>query len=337
MRQFTAAMLLLTSTGCSLSRMIDKATLKSVMPGMMPASDIGQICTAGTALGPLTASLDPDDPPQKALVLTGMAAGMCADLAVWEAELERRRAPHEGRGAAAEDLLARESRLHADAARRYFSAWENLEAAFGPVGEGCPDLNEKRNEDTLYLLGLSSGVLAMLHDRAAQGEVGVPMDIPPRVARAATCLDDEKFWAVPSALEGALTASIPGPDQAAGLEQLDAAAARGAQTGVRLAQAFQVQTLSTTGRTDALRAAIEAHAASMQAVPGDPSWRLLDGFASRLILHESDRIWMSEEGKRTPIGALGTFPGTDAFDFGDDLLRDLIPAAPEETTPEEQP
>jgi len=321
---------------CSPSKMIDKATLKTVLPGMMPAPDVAMVCQAGTALGPLAAALDPDNAPDRALVLTMMSAGMCADLAVWDAELERLRAPHEGRGAAAEDLLERESRMHAVAASRYYAAWQSLEAAFGPVGDGCPDLNSKRNEDTLYLLGLSSGVLAMIHDRAAMGVAGVPTDIPPRVARAAGCLDDETFWAVPSALEGALTASIPGPNQAAGLEMLNAAADRGAATGVRLAQAFQAQTLSTLGMEDALRAAIEAHGASLSEVPADPQWRLLDAFASRLILHESDRIWMSEEGKRTPIGMVGTFPGTDAFDFGDDLLRDLLPAPTEEDQPQEE-
>ncbi|MFT4979209.1 MAG: hypothetical protein ACI8S6_005119, partial [Myxococcota bacterium] len=200
LKRLISTSLLLSCAACSPAHLIDKATLKRVMPGMMPAPDVEMICAAGTALGPLTSALDVDNPPQKSLVLTMMAAGMCADVAVWEAELERRRAPHEGRGAVAEDLLERESRLHAVAARRYYAAWQNLEAAFGPVGEDCPKLNEKRNEDLLYLLGLSSGVLAMIHDRSAQGVVGVPMDIPPRVGRAASCLDDDRFWAVPSAL-----------------------------------------------------------------------------------------------------------------------------------------
>lgn len=337
MKRLISLTLLTSIAGCNTSKMINNATLKTMMPGMMPSPDVAMVCTTGTALAPVATALDPEDPPHKATVMTMMAAGMCAELSVWEAELERRRAPHEGRGAAVVDLLEREGRLHAAAAQRYYAAWQSLEAAYGPVGDGCPSLDTKRNEDALYLLGLSSGVLAMIHDRAAQGTVGVPMDIPPKVGRAAACLDDEKFWAVPSALAGAIQASLPGPDQAGGFEMLSASAARGGSSGVRLAAAFQIQTLSTTGQDDALRDAILAYTEAVAATPADPQWRLLDSFAHHLIQHESDRIWMAEEGKRTPIGSLGTFPGTDAFDFGDDLLRDLLPTAPEDDSQEEQP
>lgn len=334
MKRAIALTLFTMGMGCSPAKMIDKATLNTMMPGIMPVSDVGMVCTTGTALAPLATAISSDAPPHNTTVLTMLAAGMCADLAVWEAELERRRAPHEGRGAAVVDLLEKETRLHEEAARRYFAAWQSLEAAHGPIGEGCPSLRENRGEDALYLLGLSSGLLAMIHDRAAQGVVGVPMDIPPKVARATECLNDDVFWAVPSALAGAIQASLPGPDQAGGFERLATAAARGNQTGVRLAAAFQIQTLSTTGQDDALREAITEYANATAATDPDPQWRLLDSFAHRLIRHESDRIWMMEEGQRTPMGSLGTFPGSDAFDFGDDLLRDLLPAAPEEATEE---
>ncbi len=319
-------------TACSISKTIDKTTLKRIMPSMMEAGDVEMICASGTALAPLAAAMDSRAEPDRALVMTGMAAGMCTDVQVWEAELDRLRAPHEGRGAASVDLLEREMRLHALAAARYYSSWQHLEVAFGAIGEECPSLNSRRGEDLLYLLGLSSGVLAVIHSQASGGLFSVPGDIPPKVKRAAACLDDAAFWSVPSALQGAIQAGLPGPDRDAGLSVLAAAAT--ASSGVSLAEAFEIQTLSTIGQDEALQAAIAAYAADE--TPTDPQWALLEQFAARLIRHESDRIWMRQTGHRTPAGQLGTFPGsTDEITIGDDVLDSLLP--PEEPQSIEEP
>ena len=335
----TWMLLLPLLAACNTAKILDRSTLRRVLPGMMPVEDVAMVCTSGTALAPLVPALTGDRSADRALVLTGLSAGMCADLGVWEAELERLRAPHEGRGAAAVDLLERETRLRALAASRYLSAWDHLEAAYGEVGgeAGCPKLSEKDGEPLLYLLGLSSGLLAMIHDQAAQGAAGAPLDIPPRVMRAAGCLDSDALWQVPLALQLAIQASLPGHEREAALPALAAASAKGEAEGLWLGRAFQIQTLASLGEDAALREAIAAHAEARAPSNGvgDPQWGLLNSFATRLIQHESDRLWMREVGQRTPLGRLGTFPAADAFDFGDDLLEGLLPplVPSEEETP----
>jgi hypothetical protein len=261
------------------------------------------------------------------MVLTLVSSGMCGDLRAWEAELARHQVPWvysgEAIAVAAEDLAERERRTHATAARRYLAAWQALERAYGPVGQTrnngellCPELNpsESSNDGLTFGLGLSAGVLAVLHDRSSGGEANVPMDMPRKVERATQCLSDDKLWSMPSALQAAVWATVPGaaPEGKDAFAQLEAAASAGEATGLRLARAFQVQALSTAGREEELRTAIAAAAAAFAITSGpgaqDPSWALLDGYARRLILHESDKRWVAEKGHRTPAGAFGTFP-----------------------------
>jgi hypothetical protein len=280
-----------------------------------------------------------------------MSAGMCAEPRAWDAELAGAVASQEGRAASATDLFESERRHHASAAARYYLAWNHLEAAFGAVGTGeCPDLNTKDNEDLLYLLGLSTGLLALVHDSASGGVVDVPLDVPRFVDRGAECLDDDQWWGVPRALRAAVWATVPGagPEGVDPLAVLAESATKGDAAGVRLARAFQTQTLAGIGDTDALKSAITAHA---DAVHGDVRTHdphgLLNTYATLLVRHESDRIWVAETGHRTPAGQLGLFPAPpmdpSESDGLDDLLDALIPglgdepeaapAAPEKETP----
>jgi hypothetical protein len=228
---------------------------------------------------------------------------------------------------------------------RFYTAYQQLEGAFGIPGAGCPELEEE--DELLYLLGLSAGMLAMFHDRAAEGTAGVPMDIPQLVARAATCLDNNRWWGGPLALQASVWAMVPGavPEGEDAWATLAAASHTGEEQGVRLARAFQVQILDASGREEELRAAITEHAASVASTPADPQWLLLDTYATQMILHISDRIWTQERGHRTPLGGLGTFwqspqQTTDQYeDMFDDLMNGLDedpvepPAEAPDTTP----
>ena len=151
------------------------------------------------------------------------------------------------------------------------------------------------------------------------------MEIPLAIARAASCLQPDRWWGVPTALQAALWTSVPGaaPDGVDPWAVLEEAAREGEATGVRLARAFEVVALAGSGKAEALRTAIAAHAASLEKTPPDPKWRLLDRFATLMIRHESDRIWTQERGYRTPLGALGTFPDHQDDAVDTDLLEGL--------------
>ena len=326
--------------------------VRSLAPRMMANDDLEVMCLSGAVFSPTLGSLtaDPAKAPHAALVLTELSAGMCADIAIWDTQISYLRAQKAGLGTVAQDLLEQERRQHEVAARRYQRAWLHLNAQYGPVGEGCPSLNLYKNDDLLYLLGLTSGALAVMHDRAAGGVVDVPLDVPRKVVAGATCVDNTAWWGVPEALQAAVWATVPGAtpegtdlfavlERAARLGEGATDGPGGAPAPVRMARALQVQTLSGLGREDELKAAIAAHAASLAATPADPAWALLDRYAERMILHESDKRWLEATGHRTPGDQRGSFPGAaPVIDTAtDNLLDALMAAPPDASTPAASP
>jgi len=296
---------------CNVPRLVDKSTMTSMAPQIMANPDVGLGCATGAAMAPVLGALgDEDDRPDKALVLTMMSAAMCAEPVAWEAEILRLQAVRAGDGARSQDLLEVERRAHSLAARRYLAAWNHLEAAFGPLGEACPQLDSRKNDDLLLLLGLSSGLLASLHDQAGGAQVGVPLDVTRKVERAAGCLDNTTWWGVPAAMQAAVWASVPGatPDGADPIATLSASAAAGGAAGVHLARAFQAQTLATIGEVDGLKAAVAEQAEARRSPGMNPDYKLLNNYANQLIRHESDKRWVRATGHRTPGPHYGTFP-----------------------------
>jgi hypothetical protein len=306
--------------------MMSSYAVEHVMPFTMAASDVGMACETGVSMGYFLISFGRvTDEPDKAALVTLLPAGMCAEGEAWEQELRAARALREQRATEAQDARMVEKQRHAVAAKRFHGAWLRLVAAFGEPGEQCPEFEE--NDEALYLLGLNAGLLAVVHDRASGGEAGVPLSIPPMVARATQCLDDAKWWGAPKALEATLFTSVPGlaPEGVDAWAQLEQAAARGREQGVRLADAMWVLGAAAAGDEDMLRRAIATHAEAVATTKGAPDWNLLDSYATLIIQHESDRIWTQATGHRTPPGALGTFPETQDEGPGeeDGLFDDL--------------
>jgi hypothetical protein len=306
--------LLVTTTGCmkATGNLLGSTTNAVVLPEVMALGDLGMGCASGEALGGMIAAYGKaSKKAMRASVMTMESAAMCLDDDVWEAELEARRAYRDGDIPAWHDAKAREQRAHLIAAGRYRLAFDALQSAYGvpEPGEDCPKLSKSEDQLT-YLLGLSAGVLAVVNDMGADGKAGVPLSIPAAVVRGADCLDDDAWWGAPKALQASIYALQPGlqgtPDPWA---TFTASVAKGKAAHVRLADAFLAQTAATIGREDLTRAAIAEHAATVAESPADPSWKMLDVYATELVRHESDKIWTSAVGYRTPFGELGTFPG----------------------------
>jgi hypothetical protein len=317
---------LLVTTGCmkTTGNLLGATTNTVVLPQVMALGDLGMGCASGEALGGMVAAYGTaSKQANRASVMTMESAAMCVDEAVWEAELDALRAYRSGDTAAWHDAKAREQRAHLIAANRYQLTFDTLRSAYGvpEPGEACPKL--KKPEDQLtYLLGLSAGVLAVVHDMGADGAAGVPLSIPAAVVRAADCLDDDAWWGAPNALKASIWALQPGlegtPDPWA---TFAASVAKGKAANVRLPSAFLVQTAATIGREDLARQAISEHAEAVAAAPASADWKMLDVYATELVRHESDKIWTASEGYRTPFGELGSFPG--AAPASDEPLPDI--------------
>lgn len=325
---------LYTATG----DMMGSFATEHVMPHVMASEDVGMACETGVSMGNfLEAFGRVTDPAYKASLVTFLPAGMCAEGEAWEQDLRQLRAVRAGQADEAIDARIAEKRAHYAAALRFHGAWQRMVLAFGEPGDACPELEPE--DEPFYLLGLASGLLAVVHDRAAGGAAGVPMSIPPAVARATECLDADRWWGAPLALKATLWSSVPGlaPEGADPWAMLDQATAKGREVGVRLADSMAVLAAAAAGREDDVRARIEGYAASAASKPSDPAWRLMDLYSGLIIRHESDKIWTREAGHRTPPGELGTFPASPA-PVDDSLFEDLEPSEQEpEPAQEETP
>jgi hypothetical protein len=321
----------LLSGGCAstIGDAMSSMNSRYIVPTVLRAPDVAAGCATGEALGALVDSFAPySRKAARSAIVTRVSAGMCMEAPAWEAELEGSRAYVSGDIATAVDARVRLHRFHFEAARRYAGAYAVLAAEYGvpePDGE-CPRL-PKAYDQLSYLLGLSAGVLAVLHDAGAAGEAGVSMSIPAYVVRGAACLDNEVWWGAPNAMKAAIWALQPdAPGAGDPWATFEQSVAKGDAAGVRLSGAFYAQTASTVGNEAELRKAIRHDANSRKEIPGAPAWRMLDEYASLLVRHESDRLWTSMTGHRTPNGELGTFPDeVPELPAGFDDLLDSLP------------
>ncbi len=331
---------------CSCSGLVDRYTMRRVVPQAGAMGDVDRACALGASMGHVLASAGRGErEPHLALLIAETTAGFCAEGAAWEAELEAARLMYLGGDLPAiQDARIREARAHAQAAQRFLSSWDHLVARYGEVGTGsCPDL--PGDEGIIYLLGMYAGVNALLHDRAGGGGLGVPLDIPVAVARGTECVDDEQWWYSPWAMRAAAWAMVPGmaPEGVEPWAELEAAALAGEATGVRLGRGLQVLIAANAGRDADVAHALVAHATANASLPGDPTWALLDEYSRLVSLHEADLMWTAARGHRCPdMGVLPDAPAQaaptpDAF-AGDDPFG-APPAAPStppsdlETTP----
>lgn len=336
LRVFSAVALVVALVGCGVGPTLDRVALRTLAPGMMAQRDLSMACAAGESLSPVLLAFGhkkAKKEPRKAAALTLISAGICSELAAWDAELDGAQAryvlsrggdPRQW-GAVSSDALVREQRHHQVAAMRNAMAFERTVAVFDAPTQtrDCPDRLKPR-EELLYLLGLTAGLLAVIHDARAERTLGVSNAIPQHVARGAVCLDDARWWGVPGALRAAVWASVPGagPQGADPWADLERAAKQGEAQGMWLARALQVQTAASAGKDELVRAAITAHGAALGGA-SEPAYALLNSYGSAMIQQFSDRLWIGEVGHRTPLGSLGTFPKGAADDGLDSVLEGL--------------
>lgn len=333
-------------SACVLSK-VDNSTLTQVSPEVLAIPDVAMACAVGETTVPLMTAVD-DEKLRRSIAFSLISAAMCSEVRVWDAELERRQAVYlAGQSeepatwsAIATDAAARESRAHLEAAQRNLWVWEALETEYGTVGEDCPELDDE--EQVLYLMGLASGSLAVLHDGAADHALDINQGVARQVERGAACLDSGALWGVPNALRASVWIAVPGagPSGVDPWAQLESSAMLGDSQGVWLARALHAQAAGAAGNTAALDAAFTAHKLAMEQ-GGSPDHGLLNDYSHRMIRHESDRIWMSQTGHRTESGRFGTQPGAelevdfdlDAFFGSDEPEPSAEPSPEEESTP----
>lgn len=286
---------------------------KKLVPPLLKDNDVRMACQSGVATAPLimaTENLGADANQLGTLLYT--TAGLCAELDATEAELRYMRSARAGNVEEAQDARIAQKRFAELAARRQLIAYHRFVTYYEKrydikIGEQCTDFY-KDFDEFVYMLGLITGLQAVLNDIVAQQVVGVPLDIAAKAERAFTCLDNKKWWGVPLAARAVVWNVLPGADEGKDpWGAMNASMQIGEASGVRLPHAMYA--LSAAGKDDSarIRDAIRRFANVKEGFKANPDYRLVDSMAALVVMTLSDRLWTEGAGTRTPPGMLGKF------------------------------
>lgn len=279
-----------------------------MMPYVMTYDDVPMACSLGEAQTLLLMSFESvgSNPDKMATMVFNTAAG-CSEQRSLDAQLRYLRDIKIGDVSGAQDARIEQKRWAANAAKRQLVSYNRTIKAFGNMKDGqCPKLKSDFDQ-MVWMVGMLSGMQALLNDTTADGSVGVPRNIAANAAMGATCLDSEKWWGVPDAMRGAVWNMLPmlAPEGTDSWKILENATKTGFKKGVRLASAMYAMAAYSKGDDARLKSVIRDFVANGKNI--NPNYKLLDAIAGDMILGLSDRLWTQATGKRTPYGELGTF------------------------------
>ncbi|QOW50704.1 MULTISPECIES: hypothetical protein [unclassified Acinetobacter] len=282
-------------------------TEKHIVPPILAMEDAEMVCNSGNSLTPaIMATKDMGADPTRVAVLMYSAAGICAEQKALDAELRYLRASKANQVSEAQDARVEQKRWAALAAQRQYTGYQLFQDRFEKkykksLGEGCPKMNSDIDQ-TVYMLGMLSGLQAMTNDINSGGAVNVPKDIAAIVERGMVCLNNEKFWGAPNATRAVIWTLLPGagdgkPDPYQTLKQ---SAQIGEQKGVRLSHALYAVAAQASGDDAKIRDALRTFAqARSDEKPVNPQFKLIDSMAESMVKGISDRYWTEHTGVRT--------------------------------------
>lgn len=304
---------------------------KHIVPPILAMSDTDMACNQGTALTPvIMATKDMGADPTRMAVLLYSAAGMCAENNALNAELRYLRAAKAGQVTEAQDARIEQKRWAAVASQRQYTGYQLFAERWQSkykytLGDSCPKMRTNLDQ-TVYLLGMLSGLQSMTNDISSGGQVNVPKDIAAIVERGMTCLDNTKFWGVPNATRAVIWTLLPGADAGKPdpYQTLKQSMQIGEQKGVRLSHALYAVAAQASGDDAKIRDALKSYAASRaEDVPVNPEFKLLDGMAGQMVQAISDRYWTENTGVRTADDGFSRFWDDKGTSADDDLFEDL--------------
>ena len=326
-----------------------------IVPPILGMDDADMVCNSGNALTPAimaTKSMGAD--PTRMAVLLYTSAGMCAENNSLEAELRYLRASKAGQVTEAQDARIEQKRWAGIAAERQYAGYQLFANRWETkykykLGDSCPTMRNDLDQ-TVYFLGLISGLQAMTNDINSGGAINVPKDIAGIVERGMACLDNEKFWGAPMATRAVIWTLLPGAGDGKPepYKTLKESMAIGEKKGVRLAHALYTVAAQASGDDAKLRDAFRSYAAATgEDKPANPQFQLIDKMAGLMIRGVAARYWAEHTGVRSTEEGLTSFWDDkqessteldDLFGGGDaSAPAEETPAAPVEEAPAEQP
>ncbi|SFM39101.1 hypothetical protein [Marinobacter zhejiangensis] len=292
-----------TTTGVVLSNYSEgEAT-----PYVLQMSDTSMACSLGEGIDPLLYSFSRvTSAPDSTGALLMLLAANCSEQRAWEAELSYLRADYQGNVPAAKDARERMKRMNAEIATRRYEAFQRAMRAYdydpNEANPECPFLYEEQDEFT-FLIGLVTGMQAIVNDANSGSMAGVPRNIAPQAERAAQCLDNEKWAGLPNAIRALVWLLIPDTQPALAPDPwrvFDDSARLGIESGLRISMALQAVAAETFGRPDVLEEVLKQYTESEDSFTVNDDYRLVDTVAGEVLLFSSDKYWTEHYGYRTP-------------------------------------
>jgi hypothetical protein len=279
------------------------------IPYILASDDVTLGCDMATAFTPFLLSFSQvSESPEHLAVLLYMMAGNCSEIQAWEQELRYIRAVHAKNSFEAQDARIAQQRFVHQAALRQLTGYQYLIVAIAEPGEQCPKF-ASYNDEFYWLIGLLDGLQAVINDIASGGYANVPLDIAAKVARGAGCLDNQKWWGVPGAMQAAVWATLPEneSDDKKTQQMLDQAIQIGLDKGVGIPYVMAAQVFWGLGDFEQVKKIIRQFVQAKNSFSRNKSYKLLNKIAFLQIQMISDRLWTEATGKRTPMAKLGTF------------------------------
>ena len=338
---FTATIVSSVLSGCSQivktgANVVNGFSEKHIVPSVLAMGDADMVCNQGTALTPvIMATKDMGSDPTRMAVLLYSASGMCAENRALDAELRYLRASKAGQVTEAQDARIEQKRWAAIAAQRQYTGYQLFSKRWEKkykytLGESCPKMS-KDLDQTVYLLGMLSGLQSMTNDINSGGQVNVPKDIAAIVERGMVCLDNTKYWGVPNATRAVIWTLLPGANEGKPdpYQTLKESMQIGEQKGVRLAHALYAVAAQASGDDAKLRDSLKSYASSLaDDKPTNEEFRLLDSMAGQMVQAIADRYWTENTGVRAADDGLVQFWDEQGLKGDDDLFEI---SAPEES------
>ena len=281
-------------------------------PYVLSLADPDLTCTMGSALDPLVYSFKTvTDTPYKTGSLLMLLSAECSEQKAWDADLRSIRAERAGQVSEAEDARTESKRWQAVTARRRLQSFQEAMKAYDydytDPNVQCPDFDTDQDELT-FLMGLVTGLQAIMNDSASGVMVNVPRDIAPEAERAARCLSNRKWAGLPDSVRAAVWLLIPAtkpkdaPNPWVVMKQ---DSKLGVEKGMRAAGALEVVMAESLGKDKILADAIHRFAAGGKTMKVWKQYRLVDEVARQTVMAVSDRYWTRHYGRRTPALRFG--------------------------------
>ncbi len=279
------------------------------LPYILATNDVALGCSMTEAFTPFLLSFSQvTTPPDQLAILFYLMNGNCTEFKAWEEELRYLRAVFAKNSIEAQDARIAQLRFLSQAAHRQLTGYHYLTLAFVEPGTECPEFDSDKDE-FYWMIGLLNGMQAIINDIASGGVAEVPMNIATKVGRGASCLDNEKWWGVPKALQAATWITIPGnrPINKDPEQILQHSFQMGLQQGIKIPQVIAAQVYLGQGKIEEVKSIIRSSSKLSKQTLVSQEFKILNQVSKLQIQAISDRLWTEATGKRTPLGKIGSF------------------------------